>query len=274
MTSLSRRRLVLGGLSVTALAACGRAEPPVRDGAPVRDDPNAPVPPTDPRIEELERREGVIVGLHAVDVPTGRRLAHRAKDRFAMCSTFKGYAAAAVLSRADPGLLALTDTVTIAPSELVTYSPVTEPRVGQPMTLAELCQAAVQQSDNSAANALLRVLGGPPAITEFARSIGHEVSRLDRWETALNSAVPGDPRDTSTPVALGTGYRALLAGDALGGSSRQTRRTGCGPTRRRACGPACPGGPPPTRPAAAISAPPTTWESRTDRRVSSCCCRS
>ena len=56
MTSLSRRRLVLGGLSVTALAACGRAEPPVRDGAPVRDDPNAPVPPTDPRIEELERQ--------------------------------------------------------------------------------------------------------------------------------------------------------------------------------------------------------------------------
>ena len=222
MTSLSRRRLVLGGLSVTALAACGRAEPPVRDGAPVRDDPNAPVPPTDPRIEELERREGVIVGLHAVDLPTGRRLAHRAKDRFAMCSTFKGYAAAAVLSRVDRGLLALTDTVTIAPAELVTYSPVTEPRVGQPMTLAELCQAAVQQSDNSAANALLRVLGGPPAITEFARSIGDEVSRLDRWETALNSAVPGDPRDTSTPVALGTGYRALLAGDALGGSSRQT----------------------------------------------------
>ena len=95
-----------------------------------------------------------------------------------MCSTFKGYAAAAVLSRADGGLLALTDTVTIAPSELVTYSPVTEPRVGQPMTLAELCQAAVQQSDNSAANALLRVLGGPPAITEFARSIGDAAGPL------------------------------------------------------------------------------------------------
>ncbi len=194
---------MVGGVSVTALAACGRAEPPFRADPPVRDDPNPPVAPTDPRIEALERREGVIVGLHAVDLPTGRRLAHRAKDRFAMCSTFKGYAAAAVLSRVDRGLLALTDTVTIAPAELVTYSPVTEPRVGQPMTLAELCQAAVQQSDNSAANALLRVLGGPPAITEFARSIGDEVSRLDRWETALNSAV----RSPRHQYAGGVGHR-------------------------------------------------------------------
>jgi len=224
MTPLSRRRLILGGLSVAALAACDRAESPVLDDPGARDDSNPPVAPTDPRIEELERREGVIIGLQAVDLPTGRWLGHRAEDRFAMCSTFKGYAAAAVLTRVDGGLLALTDTVTIAPSELVTYSPVTEPRVGQPMTLAELCRAAVQQSDNSAANALLRVLGGPPAVTEFARSIGDDETRLDRWETALNSAVPGDLRDTSTPLALGSGYRALLTGEALTESSRNTLR--------------------------------------------------
>lgn len=210
MTALSRRRLVLGGMSLAALAACGRSDPPVN---PVGSE--SPVPPTDARIEALERRDGVVVGLYAVDLPTGRWLAHRADDRFAMCSAFKGYLAGAVLARADRRSLTLADTVTLAPSQLVTYSPVTEPLVGQPMTLAELCRAVLQQSDNSAANALLRVLGGPATITEFARSIGDDQTRLDRWETALNSAVPGDPRDTSTARALGVGYRAMLAGDAL-----------------------------------------------------------
>ena len=75
------------------------------------------------------------------------------------------------------------------------------------MTLAELCQAALQQSDNAAANILLSRIGGPQSITAFARSIGDERSRLDRWETELNSAIPGDLRDTSSPEALGGGYR-------------------------------------------------------------------
>ena len=88
------------------------------------------------------------------------------------------------------------------------------------MSLAELCEAALQRSDNTAGNLLLKTIGGPPAITDFARSVGDDATRLDRWETALNSAVPGDPRDTSTPRALGTGYRNLLVGNALGEPQR------------------------------------------------------
>ena len=67
----------------------------------------------------------------------------------------------------------------------------------------------------------MKTIGGPSAIAAFARSIGDPSSRLDRWETELNSAVPGDPRDTSTPEALGGGYRDLLAGDALAPPQRQ-----------------------------------------------------
>jgi beta-lactamase class A len=89
------------------------------------------------------------------------------------------------------------------------------------MTLAELCEATLQVSDNTAGNLLLKTIGGPQAITAFARSIADDRSRLDRWETELNSAVPGDPRDTSTPEALGGGYRNLLADDALGAPQRQ-----------------------------------------------------
>lgn len=217
---MSRRHLLLCGLSLcglpwAALAACSAGP-----GSPDAANPTPPVPPIDDRIEALEQRYDVLIGLSAADLGSGRWLSHRANGRFAMCSTFKAYAAAAVLQKAERGELALRDTITIAPADIIAHSPVTETRVGAGMTLAELCRAALQQSDNAAANQLLRVLGGPSAITEFARSIGDQESRLDRWEPELNSAVPGDPRDTTTPDALGLGFRNLLVGDALAAAGR------------------------------------------------------
>jgi beta-lactamase class A len=120
-----------------------------------------------------------------------------------------------VLQKAHVGELQLTDAVTIEAADVVANSPITQPRVGKTMTIAELCQAALQHSDNTAGNWLLRIIGGPSAVTDFARTLGDDRTRLDRWETDLNSAIPGDPRDTSTPRSLGAGYQRLLTGDAL-----------------------------------------------------------
>ncbi len=211
--SVSRRHVLFGGLSLFALTACSPQT--------VLADPAQPLPPVEERIEALARRHNAHIGVYAVNLDTQKSLAFRDGELFAMCSTFKAYAAAAVLQRAQQGRLALSDTVPIEAADIRPHSPVTEPRVGTAMTLAELCQAALQQSDNAAANGLLRVLGGPPAITEFARSIGDAQSRLDRWEVELNSALPGDPRDTSTPRALGGGYLELLTGDVLQPGGRQ-----------------------------------------------------
>jgi beta-lactamase class A len=116
---------------------------------------------------------------------------------------------------AQHGELSLDDPMFVDPAGILPNSPVTAPRAGGEMTLAELCQAVLQQSDNAGANILLNRIGGPQAITAFARSIGDQQTRLDRWETELNSAIPGDLRDTSTPEALGAGFRALLDGDVL-----------------------------------------------------------
>jgi beta-lactamase class A len=138
-----------------------------------------------------------------------------------MCSTFKTYAASRVLQKSAAGELKLNDAVSISPEDIVANSPVTGAHVDQNMTIGELCQAALQQSDNAAGNWLLRIIGGPSRITDFARSIGDERTRLERWETELNTAIPGDPRDTSTPRALGEGYRKLLTGDALGAVERK-----------------------------------------------------
>jgi len=178
-------------------------------------DPAEPVPPINERIDALERRHNALIGVLAMDLDSRRSVAHRAQDSFAMCSTFKGYAAARVLQMTQDGQLTLDVKVFVDPAGLVPNSPRTAPRAGGEMTLDELCQAAVQVSDNTAGNLLLKTIGGPQAITAFARSIGDDRSRLDRWETELNSEIPGDPRDTSTPEALGGGYRNLLTGDAL-----------------------------------------------------------
>lgn len=103
----------------------------------------------------------------------------------------------------------------------MTYSPVTEKYAGrQAMTLANLCEAALTMSDNTAANLVLQALGGPEKVTSFVRGLGDDVTRLDHWETELNEAVPGDNRDTTTPNAMVKNLRRLLLGDALSEKSR------------------------------------------------------
>jgi beta-lactamase class A len=213
MTGLSRRRALLGGLTLAVAAAYSTK--------PAAADPVEPVPPIQDRIAALERRYGAYVGVFAVDVDSGRSVTHRGQEAFAMCSTFKGYASARVLQMVEQGELTLDQRVFVDPGAIVANSPRTAPHAGGDMTLDELCKAALQVSDNTAGNLLLKTIGGPPAITAFARSIGDPSTRLDRWETELNSAIPGDPRDTSTPQSLGGGYRDLLTGDALAPPQRQ-----------------------------------------------------
>jgi len=212
MTRLSRRHVLFGGLTLAAVAATS-AKPASANPPPV----------TTPEIQiaGLEQVHNTLIGLFAVNLNSGKTIANRAQDPFAMCSTFKGYAAARVLQMVGRGELTLDRKVFVDPADILPNSPRTQPRAGGEMTLDELCQAAVQVSDNAAGNLLLKTIGGPPAITAFARSIGDDRTRLDRWEIELNSALPGDPRDTSTPEAIGGGYRNLLVGDALAPPQRQ-----------------------------------------------------
>ncbi|MBO0677056.1 class A beta-lactamase [Mycolicibacterium sp. S2-37] len=213
--AFSRRRLMVGAAALTgvALAACSERT--------VLADPAEPLPPVGDRIGALERRHDAVVGVFAVDLASGRTVDHRAQETFAMCSTFKAYLAAHMLQMVGRGQRSLEQRLYVDPAGILPNSPRTEPRAGADMTIAELCQAILQVSDNAAANILLHNVGGPAAVTQFARSIGDPRSRLDRFETELNSAVPGDPRDTSTPEALGNGFRTLLTGDALAPAQRQ-----------------------------------------------------
>ncbi|WP_425501035.1 class A beta-lactamase [Skermanella pratensis] len=173
------------------------------------------------KLTEVERRLGARFGADILDTESGRRWAHRAEERFPLCSTFKAIACGAVLAKVDAGREDLERRIRFEAGDVVTYSPVTQDRVGgDGMTLAEICEAAMTRSDNTAGNIILDSLGGPAGVTEFARSLGDTVTRLDRWETDLNEATPGDPRDTTSPAAMVANLESLVLGDTLSRPSR------------------------------------------------------
>lgn len=172
------------------------------------------------RIRAAESEVGGRIGVAALDTGSGRRLAYRAHERFAMCSTFKTMAAAAILHRVDTACESLDRRIVFHKADLKSWSPVTEKHVDEGMTLEGLCAAAIGYSDNTAGNMLIAALGGPQGVTGYLRSIGDRVTRLDRWETELNDVGPGDLRDTTTPAAMQENLRKLVLGKTLSPASR------------------------------------------------------
>ena len=129
-------------------------------------------------------------------------------------------AVAAILKRNEREPNLLERRILYNKSNLVTYSPITEKHLTDGMTVAQLCGAALQYSDNTAGNLLIRLIGGPAMVTAFARLTGNNAFRLDRWETRLNTAIPGDARDTATPESMARSLRAFTVGNTLSPNSR------------------------------------------------------
>jgi beta-lactamase class A len=174
------------------------------------------------KIAELEKAHGGRLGVMVLDTGSNVQFGHRINERFAMCSTFKFLAAAAVLKRVDEGDERLDRKIVYTEKDLLSYAPVTREHVADgSMSLSDLCAAAVELSDNTAANLILKTLGGPSGITHLAASIGDPITRLDRTETTLNTAIAGDKRDTTTPKAMIGDLQTLLLGHVLSDDSRQ-----------------------------------------------------
>lgn len=175
-------------------------------------------------LRRIERTSGGRLGVCILDTATGRRVAHRADERFPMCSTFKLLAAALVLHRVDTAQERLDRAIPVGRTDIVPHSPLTEPQVGGSMTMGALCEATITQSDNAAANLMLASFGGPAGLTAYLRSLGDPITRLDRNEPSLNEALTGDPRDTTTPAAMLGLMQTLLLGAALKPPSRDQLR--------------------------------------------------
>jgi beta-lactamase class A len=169
----------------------------------------------------LEKRTGGRIGLVAMDAAANKRVEYRGQERFLMCSTFKVLAVAAVLKRVDEKKEKLDRFVPYGEAQLLIYAPVTRAHVKEGgMTVEALCAAAISPSDNTAGNLLLETIGGPKGLTEFARSLGDEMTHLDRTEPELNVAVPGEDHDSTTPAAMCKNLQRLLTSDVLSQESR------------------------------------------------------
>ncbi|WP_066307170.1 class A beta-lactamase [Bacillus sp. FJAT-29814] len=172
-----------------------------------------PAPQLHREFAELENKYDARLGVYAIDTGTNRKVSYRPQERFAYASTYKALAAGALLQHYS--IDQLDELVTYNSEDIVSYSPVTQLHVDTGMTLREVAEAAVRYSDNTAGNLLLKKLGGPEGFEKALRQIGDNITQVDRYETDLNSAIPGDNRDTSTPKALATSLKAFAVSDLL-----------------------------------------------------------
>jgi beta-lactamase class A len=170
----------------------------------------------------IRKRIGGRLGVYALDTASGRSVGLDEYSRYAMASTFKVLLAAAILEQVDARALSLDQEVKFGPLDIVPYAPVTSERLARgSITVGELCAAIVELSDNPAANLLLGLIGGPAGLTKFVRSLDDRMTRLDRREIELNTNVPGDERDTTTPQAMVLTLRKILTQDVLSDASRE-----------------------------------------------------
>lgn len=174
------------------------------------------------RISAIEARLGGRLGVAALDTNSGNHFEHRANERFPMCSTFKFLLVADILSRVDAHHEKLDRFIRYTQSDLLDYAPITKAHVNEgSMTVSALSAAAAEYGDNTAANLLLAVVGGPPALTRYVRSLGDSITRVDRNEPSANTCIPGDPRDTTTPSTMLHDMKTILLEErALSAASR------------------------------------------------------
>ena len=174
---------------------------------------NAPL--LEKKLADLESFSDGRIGLSALNTADNRRFQYRASERFPLCSTAKLMTVSAILRQSMADSHLLQQKIIYNKEDLVTYSPITEKQIVDGMKVCDLCAAAMEKSDNTAMNLLTKKLGGTGAVTLFARSIDDNTFRLDRIEPELNSAIPGDLRDTTTPEAMEKSLYQLCLGDAL-----------------------------------------------------------
>jgi beta-lactamase class A len=211
---ISRRGLILSGGAALALAGCSEKVTQALGFAQ--------------RMIEIQKRHGGRIGVSALtgnstaNAEANGTLSIQSGERFAMCSTFKWVLAAAILQQVDQGKYKVMDPIKYGKKDLLEYAPTTTANVGKgEMTIGDLCAAAVSLSDNTAANLLFPLIGGPAGLTAFVRGLGDTVTRFYRKEPSLNSNIDGDEQDTTTPEAMSNLLRIVFTGSVLKPESLQ-----------------------------------------------------
>jgi beta-lactamase class A len=199
------RRALIGGAGALTLVGC----------YPQRDQPQAEDEQPPFILSDLEERHGGRLGVAALDVGSQRRLSWRGQERFAFCSTFKAFLAVATLQRVQREEEDLDRAVAVTRADMIPHAPVTEKAIGRTLMIRELMQAAVELSDNPAANILIREMGGIAVWRSWWPTFGDTTTVISRLEPDLNTALPNDPRDTCLPDQTVANIRELAFSDRL-----------------------------------------------------------
>jgi beta-lactamase class A len=164
------------------------------------------------KLAELEAASGGRLGLSVFNTANDQPIQYRDNERFPLGSTFKVMVVAAVLKQSMLQTDLMQQKIMYQQKDIETWSPITEKNIKEGMTIFDLCAATISYSDNTAANLLINKLGGPQAITAFARSIGDQDFSMDS---------PGDFNITSTPRAMNESLQKITMGNILGKSQRE-----------------------------------------------------
>jgi beta-lactamase class A len=204
-------------------------------------------------IARIAATGGGEVGVKAVNLKTGETLTLNAGDAFPMASVFKVAVAGSILAQVDAGALSLDQLIPIDPSLVLDSEGIAEvfPYPGLSVSVRNLLESMLTRSDNTAANVLTRLAGGPAAVTAWVKGQGVEGLRVDgdtlslneRFYhvkappgTTLNAVLSADPsyetreytpdaqfdadvRDTSTPDAIAQLLTRIQQGRALSPAS-------------------------------------------------------
>jgi beta-lactamase class A len=176
----------------------------------------------DREIAVIERQSKGRLGVALLDLKDRRTWSHRGAESFPMQSVFKWPLAIAALQAVEAGRIKLDDAVTIKRSEFSLYhSPLAKAFKGESNAypLRELMALAAGESDNTAADILMREIGGPKAVTKMLREDGVTGISVDRYEREFQPQVFGLPGFGWTDVIDEPAYRAKLA--ALASGKRQ-----------------------------------------------------
>lgn len=225
-----------------------RVVPPL----PAQDEPRNPL---ETQIRDLAVGHGVVIGVCAREVGGARRVEYQADRRFPMASTYKVAIAGAVLSAIDAGHGSLKDRIEVPLSRHVIEGVISMmfPHEGMVLSVANLLEVMMTDSDNTATDLMLEYIGGPGAVMRWLESVGVEGLRVDRTcdrilrdtyqagEDGTNMeaarrvltrpgfdraradesmpAVEAEERDTTTPRAMAELLLRLNSGDVLSPAS-------------------------------------------------------
>ncbi len=227
MTSRAMKKMpAFAVLAVTAVLATAGCSGISDGGAPPQSDRTAsPRPQTSAEIAaKIGRIEGefaVTVGAVAIG-ESGQVVEYNGEARMPYASTMKVFVAAALLASTPVEERETIVRWTQAQLDVAGYSPLTSEHLDDGLTLDALAEAAVRDSDNTAANLVMESLDGPSGVQDFLRALGDPTTVVTEYEPELNAIVPGSDQNTSTPLALATNLKTIFEGDALEQGSRET----------------------------------------------------